>query len=247
MLLEPGPVAEWPAVEFDLRVEPPEFEAAARALAEAAGIYEPELERQELALAEAVELGQADELAEPVGQATEALALELESAAADQMGDELAAVDDVNALLLEAFTAAPDEAWQDLPPLYPPWQEQGGFVAEPPPAYQPPVPGEPPPDYTPPAPTSPTVRIMNLTRPGAVDFRAGEEFQCWVTGPPYQLVTIMVWHDQIPSGPAEVGITDESGRFDLRGRMTQYEIGSWVEVWRVAGQECSPVLRFVVR
>jgi len=247
MQLEPGPVAAWPAVEFDLRVEPAEFEAAALAALLPLDAHLVEIERRELELAEAVSLGQADELAEPVREATEALAMELELAAGDDLGEIAAAADDVDGLLLEAFEAAPDEAWYDLPEFFAPWRDEGGFVPEPPPGEIPLVPGEPLPPYTPPQAPVPTAKITNLTRYGAVDFWPGDEWLVEITGPPLQMVSIMVWQDGVPQGPLTLGVTDTLGRWSLRGSMSEYERGVWVEEWRVGGLVCSPVLTFVVR
>jgi len=247
MQLEPGPVAAWPAVEFDLRVEPAEFEAAALAALLPLDAHLVEIERRELELAEAVSLGQADELAEPVRQATEALALELELAAGEDLGEIAAAADDVDGLLLEAFEQMPDVAWQDLPAPEGWPQEEGGFVGERPPGEIAPVP--PGPIGTPlqPEPATPTVWIRNLSRPGATDFRVGEAWAIQVQGPPYASVQVTVWQDGAMEGPAGVGSTDSSGRFDLQGSMSQYELGYWVEQWTAGGQTCQPVLTFEVR
>ncbi len=91
-----------------------------------------------------------------------------------------------------------------------------------------------------------TVELLNLSRPGAVNFYVGESWQINVTGSPYQQVAVTATHNGVPSGPTVVGSTDGSGRFTLNGSMSTAEIGSWTEVWTVGGVQATPTLSFEV-
>jgi len=148
--------------------------------------------------------------------------------------------------ILAAFDEIPGQAWQDIPAPFEPPPETGGFVEEP--VFVPPTPivVPPAPVIPPPSPVAPTVVLNNLTRGGAALFWVGDSWELVITGPPVSLVTVTGSHNGVPFGPATFGMTDTSGRWYHFGSMSEYELGSWVEQWYVAGQLCTPVLVFQV-
>jgi len=148
--------------------------------------------------------------------------------------------------ILAAYDEIPGQAWQDIPTPFEPPPETGGFMEEP--VFVPPTPIVPPPTSVtqPPSPVAPTVVLNNLTRGGAALFYPGDSWELVITGPPVSLVTVTGYHNGVPFGPTAFGMTDASGRWYQFGAMSEYEIGSWVQQWYVAGQLCTPVVVFQV-
>jgi len=148
--------------------------------------------------------------------------------------------------ILAAFDEIPGQAWQDIPAPFEPPPETGGFTEEPVFVAPTPIVMPPAPVIPPPSPVAPTVVLNNLTRGGAALFYPGDSWELVITGPPVSVVTVTGSHNGVPFGPATFGMTDTSGRWYHFGSMSEYELGSWVEQWYVAGQLCTPVLVFQV-
>lgn len=91
-----------------------------------------------------------------------------------------------------------------------------------------------------------TATIKNLTRPRASDFYPGERFEVVVSGPPGESVYLNARQGSKPESATRYGATDASGRFSLRGEMSDEHLGEWQESWWV-GRHAAPQARFTVR
>jgi len=151
---------------------------------------------------------------------------------------------DIDGLVIEATARVPQDVWNPPPGPYIPPPQGDGFTDETPAGVdqQLPVDAWPPPWFR----VVPAVRILNLDRSRADQFRVGERWLAQAAGPPNAPVTIRTIVNGIEIHPATVGPTDAQGLFALRGQMTAFEIGSWVEIWYLAGIEAVPVLSFEV-
>jgi len=153
---------------------------------------------------------------------------------------------EADAQVIDAYAEVPPETWQPVPAPYTPPVDAGEFLPTPP------APGAPW-DVQPTAPlpggaarVPARVQLTNLTEGGSLRYSVGAEWLLELTGMPLSPVYCSGYHDQVVFGPAGFGVTDELGRFALRGRMTEAELGSWAQSWYVAGELCEPVLRFEV-
>jgi hypothetical protein len=93
---------------------------------------------------------------------------------------------------------------------------------------------------------SPSVTLVNLTRPGHdTDFRVGDSFALTIYGPPNQTVGITATHNGETFGSTQ-GQTDSNGHWSSSGTMGSGEIGNWTEVWTVGPYTAIPTLNFTV-
>jgi len=91
----------------------------------------------------------------------------------------------------------------------------------------------------------PTVSVSNLTRPGQ-PFQVDDELLVQIGGGrPNAAVTATATHDGSTS-TSSFGNTDSGGFFQVRKRMTNAEIGTWQQTWKVGTEEASPRLSFSV-
>lgn len=90
--------------------------------------------------------------------------------------------------------------------------------------------------YTTPATYPVTASLRNLS--GAGGFRVGDRWELTITGRPNSLVTVVASHNGETSN-ANFGSTDASGRRVLTGQFDAGTVGSWQQVWSVAGQNAT--------
>jgi hypothetical protein len=122
-------------------------------------------------------------------------------------------------------------------PLFPPAGGSGPAVTETPSGTLPPT------QLVTTAPT-PTVQILNTTRPGQ-PFRVGDGWRLTVTGQAVAQVSATVTQNGRSLGTTIYGSTDSAGRFVLTGVMDASTVGTWSEVWTVGNRSAAP-LGFVV-
>jgi hypothetical protein len=95
---------------------------------------------------------------------------------------------------------------------------------------------------------SPTVQLLNLSRPGSSGFYVGDSFRVVVTGPPFQEVMITGGsHDGEILGPSSYGYTNDDGLLTLDSFFPEWALGTWTEVWAVGGVQAEPILFFEVQ
>ncbi len=90
-----------------------------------------------------------------------------------------------------------------------------------------------------------TVTLQNLSRPGSLDFYAGERWAARITGAtPGGTVSCQV----VQSGSETTyGTTDADGNFLMIGTMGREDVGLWTEIWKVNGVQVLPSIQFRVR
>jgi hypothetical protein len=87
-----------------------------------------------------------------------------------------------------------------------------------------------------------TVQLTNLTHPDiSPNFQVGDTFQVTIVGP-NQPVSLT----QTPGGTTSMGYTDASGHFTPAGVEQSANIGSYTQLWSVAGTAITPAISFVV-
>jgi hypothetical protein len=77
-------------------------------------------------------------------------------------------------------------------------------------------------------------------------FYVGTEWLIYVYGAPNQPVSVHAWQNGKDLGTSQVGQTDASGRFELKGSFDPGTIGNWEEIWYVGGQEAGRIAFRVV-
>jgi hypothetical protein len=91
----------------------------------------------------------------------------------------------------------------------------------------------------------PRVSVSNLSRPGQ-DFQPGDEWLVSIGGARPNASVSCTARRNGTTSTSEYGRTDAGGFFQLRGSMSQTEIGSWEETWRAGPEEASPRVTFKV-
>jgi hypothetical protein len=244
--MAPGPVEVVNPAEFDLGPLPATAELPATPEEEEFERLAAELERDVTELSNADVDGWTKELEQLREDAEEGIYHDPLAVDEAELADATAAAEEAAGQIQDAYGEIPGEAWQNLPAPYTPPPEEGGFIEVPDPARVP-APGVPTPTPTPPpGPITATVALENVTRGGYAQFFVGDGWTLNIRGPELQTVVCSGSHNGTPFGPASFGLTDNWGRFDLAGQMTEAELGLWVERWYVGGQLCSPVLEFEV-
>ncbi len=80
--------------------------------------------------------------------------------------------------------------------------------------------------------------LRNTSRPGS-PLASGDSFDLVITGPAYSPVTIEATRNGTQRGVSDLGQTDGQGLKIIGGRMSDSEIGSWVEVVKVANSSAT--------
>jgi hypothetical protein len=132
--LEPGPIADL-AIE-DYQPDPPqaEFGALARELSSALGILDLEAAQHFAGLVDVAVSDYSDHLQEPISEAEMEMSYQLDMPWEPDLSDAIAASEEIDWAILDAFNLIPGEGWEDCPPPYVPPVETGGFsqIPEPP-------------------------------------------------------------------------------------------------------------------
>jgi hypothetical protein len=93
---------------------------------------------------------------------------------------------------------------------------------------------------------TPSVRLLNVSRPGSRDFQIGDRFEIVIAGAPNQPVSVRTtMHGRTDWGPI-IGSTDSTGRWSTAGQFEKSDFGDWSEVWTVGGSLASPTVQFPV-
>jgi hypothetical protein len=93
---------------------------------------------------------------------------------------------------------------------------------------------------------TPSVRLLNLSRPGSRDFQIGDRFEVVITGAPNQPVSVRTtMHGRTDWGPV-IASTDSTGRWSTAGQFEKSDFGDWSEVWTVGAKLASPAVQFSV-
>jgi len=244
--MEPGPITVLDPAAFDLGPAP--AAPAAPATAEEAEFdrLAAELERDVGELTGGLGQDWRTELEQLHAEAEEGIYHDPLAVDSNELAEAAAAAAEADDQILEAYAEVPPETWKELPGPFEPPAAEGGFVVEPEPGPSTPFIPAPPPVYGPPLPSTPTAALHNVSGGGDLLYHVGEQWALALTGPPNSLVTCQGSQDGIPFGPAGFGGTDSLGRFGLAGNMSEYEVGHWVQEWRIGGQLCVPVLVFDV-
>lgn len=81
-----------------------------------------------------------------------------------------------------------------------------------------------------------SVRVDNLSRPGAADFYVSDKWSVLIHGAaPNSLVTNTAQRNEFGWSTTPYGYTDANGDFYLIGSMGLGDIGTWTEIWKVGG------------
>lgn len=92
----------------------------------------------------------------------------------------------------------------------------------------------------------PGVTIDNLTRPGAQDFRVGEQWAVSVYGNPgADVIVSLIWNGSQLT-PTSVGTIDAEGVLQISGTMAAWQVGTYVETYIVNGVPLPGTLNFTV-
>jgi len=221
--------------DYALTPEEPEFAGMVADALEEYSAYDQDLASLALALGEATDTTGLEQLGGEFEEALVAIAEETALGPSEEMAPVFEVVDQVGAGVVDAYNEIPAEAWQPVPDPWTPPPEAGGFYVTPepgPPGNEVgPLPQLP---YQPGAPAS-GVSLFNLAAPGSTLFHIGNTFRILVWGQANSPVTITVWQNGAQEGPAVVGYTGATGTWETMGVMSQFELGEWLEEWRVAG------------
>lgn len=94
---------------------------------------------------------------------------------------------------------------------------------------------------------SPTVRIINTSRPGSSDFQVGDRFEVVVTGAPDLPVSVRTSRQGRTDWGPVVAHTDAGGRWSTKGQFEKQDFGGWREIWTVGGKVANPVIGLSVK
>lgn len=93
---------------------------------------------------------------------------------------------------------------------------------------------------------TPSVRLLNVSRPGSRVFQIGDRFEVVITGPPNQPISVRtMMHGRTDWGPV-IASTDSTGRWSTAGQFEKSDFGDWNEVWTVGGKLASPTIQLWV-
>jgi len=202
-----------------------------------------ELEREVNELLGAAQEEWGPELEVAQADAVEALVFDDGQANEYELTGAVEAAEETDGLVVAASQVIPGEAYQDPPPY-----EMAQAPWWPPPVYIQ-LPGLPP-VVLPPPPVvekAPTIGIVNLTRPGALDFAVHDQWRVTIEyAPKSAAVSVHAWQDGVDRGTAQLGITGPDGVFVLYGSMGAEHLGTWHEEWMVVGLVVPLVLDFEV-
>lgn len=103
-----------------------------------------------------------------------------------------------------------------------------------------------------PTPTGPVVSsaidvaLANLSNTNNPNFRVGDRFRLAVVGQPNKPVEIGGSYNGVALSPAILGQTDQLGVFTLEGQMSTFEVGHWIETYKVGAFSWAGRLEFDV-
>jgi len=84
------------------------------------------------------------------------------------------------------------------------------------------------------SPATGSVKSASLIAPQGT--QVGSPWTIVVMGPPGSPVSVAAWQDGQSLGETTYGRTDAQGKFTLSGTFTPETVGTWTEIWKVAGQ-----------
>jgi hypothetical protein len=94
---------------------------------------------------------------------------------------------------------------------------------------------------------SPTVKMIDASRPGSSDFKVGDRFEIVVTGRANQPVSVRTTRNYARTDWSPVvGWTDTSGQWSTSRDFVKGDFGPWEEAWTVGDQLANPVVSFSV-
>ena len=94
---------------------------------------------------------------------------------------------------------------------------------------------------------TPTVRLVNLSRPASRDFQIGDRFEILITGAPHQPISVRTMMKGTTDWSPVIASTDDTGRWSTKGRFGLDDFGGGSEIWTVGGKLANPVVRFDVQ
>lgn len=243
----PGPIDVLNPAAFDLSPLPASAAEPPDPLEQELIALEGQLEREVGDLAAVLESDPRAELDSAMLEASEGIQQDVDVGDQYELDGAEEAVPEIEDRLMSSFSEAVDETWQELPAFYAPPPD----TTVPPPYVTPEIP-EPelpvtPPEPPPPAVIKPQVRMVNLWRPGQINYWVGDHWRVTITGAqPNVQVFVGAYFNGENIGATPFGYTDADGNWSVDGYMLEEHRGSWIEEWWVGGELCEPTLTFFV-